>query len=343
MKKWAAALCLTSCLALFSPRVWAERGTSATEESAMASFGNPERLPKFFYPEGWSIQELKDQHPYQILATPGPADPQKIEQEPIAATLSKFYHASATVGEGPSAPEALLDRYSDGYLALARGKILEKQTVDLQGTPARLVLIEGTDSNGQTHDLILLTSVLDDVLVSLSCEAPKEKFDEYRPVFEEMARRLEPFPAASEIPDNTRMDQQSSFLADEAMTALRSGDTPGAIDRLEQAIRLNPGSPEARLNYGNVLYSLSQKIDRKERQKMVQQAQQELELTKKIIEAKEAPERNLVLLGQTYFLFGEIAFYEKKDKKEAKAMYEEALKCWPHPQAKEGLKRCGPA
>ena len=95
------------------------------------------------------------------------------------------------------------------------------------------------------------------------------------------------------------------------------------------------------MNYGSLLFLLAQKASEASRPQVLQQAKEQLQLARKFFEIDEVSEKKLPLLAQICFLLGEITFYGDGNKEKAKILYEEALGYWPHPEAKEALKRYG--
>ena len=304
-------------------------------DAALDVFVRPERSVRFPYPKGWHVQERADRHPYTVTASPEPLPP-RMDVSTILE-LRKYYHASRTTGIRPAAGEQLLDVYLEQFRQQG-ARITDRRDAAVQGVPALKVEVRVVGSKSASRILLVL-AVKDDTLAVLYCQAPTSKFSAQLGFFDAAAERIAPFSADASQSDNAGLDLESKRLAAQAMAALESGNATDAIDRLQQALRANPGDIMTRMAYGSLQLDVALQNAEPQRSTLLQRAEAELERAAEWLQAEAAP-ADAPALAQTYFMLGEVEARGRNDAAKARALYEKALSVFPaHPGAKQALGR----
>ena len=320
----AAFLCVTACAQVLA------------ETQGLSVFENKKRGLKIFYPEGWHPLERARQHPYLLTIEPTApaADSAAVS---LTVEMVKFYHVSSAGFNGTN--EEILSHYFEKLVEAGKAKVLRREDRNVQGRPARFLEMKATDPRLTTPLRVLTVAcVKDDVLAAVLCQAPDQEIETYRPLFSSVLDKVEPFSSDPAQPDNQLIDQASGEFEAQAIEAVNQADAGKAVALFQQAIRMNPGNLFHRMKFGSILLQMAKNPSGEVQPKMMEAAEKELQIARKFLETSGDPRKG-VLLSQVLYLLGEVAYQGRQDREGAKALYEEALRYYPHDEAKEALKR----
>ncbi len=191
----------TSFLFLFLIAATAVSLRAEIDHFELTQFESPEHAVRITYPDGWFLTQGTGPLGYWVRISKDQPDPRARVSKPVVLELDKIYHASITLKLGQGEPQSRLDRYCERFLQQKSAKVVAQRNLNIQSAQARLLEVRVPDPVGAVHPMFFVAALRNDVLATLSCEAPADRFDSYRRLFETVASRLEPFSSDPTRPD----------------------------------------------------------------------------------------------------------------------------------------------